>query len=171
MHLANAQILNSFLQYQLARLQQWRPVENSILHLMYWTGCRPVEALEPLRWNYDGQNLVTLQPAKGNNPRYFYLTQLPDNFLYTYSQLVAEDRLPSYGKMQYYWKGLVSHYGWSKEQNKTLLYLFRHNFVLGLQQEGWQLEQIQMAMGHLHIESTMNYINQPIFTTHQLPQL
>lgn len=138
---------------------------------MYHTGCRPVEALELHRWNYDGQNLITLQPAKGNNPRYFYLTQLPGNFLETFSEMQTMLRIPSYGKMQYYWKGLVAHYGWSKEQNKTLLYLFRHNYVLNLQAEGHPLNQIQLTMGHLHIESTQNYINFPIHTLHQLPQL
>lgn len=171
MHLANAHTLNSFLQYQLQHLQLHRPTENIILNLMYNTGCRPIEALEPIRWNYDGSNLITLQPAKGNNPRYFYLNQMPSNFLEDYSTLVAEARLPSYGKMQYYWSGMVAHWGWSKEQNKTLLYLFRHNYILNLQAEGWPLNQIQLAMGHLHIESTQNYINYPIHTLHQLPQL
>lgn len=114
---------------------------------LYYTGCRPSEILNKSLWSYDGIATYTLNPLKGNNPRYFDASVLTGGLkrfiagsstyysTATYSRLLSVFRTTTLYSQVY------------RDTKPVDLYLFRYRYVKYLRIIGYTDAAIQAEMG------------------------
>jgi len=140
--------------------------EQTFFQILYHTGCRPSEAINPNLWTLTGYDRVQLQPLKGNNARIIDLE--------TTSLLVKEyfnDQqtfLKSYsvGKFRFIWDKFNT-YGQLTNGAKGIdLYCFRNRYVKYLHKVvGLNDTDIQRAMGWTNSHLPRIYYNAEILTS------
>lgn len=114
---------------------------------LYFTGCRPNEITDRTLWSYDGMTTYTLNPLKGNNPRYFDAAILTGGL----KRFIAGDAnyysTVTYSRMRSIFR-TTTPYGQIYNDTKQMdLYLFRYRYVKYLVLLGWTNAAIQTHMG------------------------
>ena len=122
--------------------------EQIFFQILYDTGCRPAEIMQPNRWSWQGNNVVSLTPLKGNNER---TIPLSGDFPLVIEYFAAEETfLTNYSinKFRFIWDKFNG-YGQLTNRNKGIdLYCFRNRYVKYLKQrQGLTDEEIQRALG------------------------
>lgn len=136
---------------------------GAVLHLLYRTGLRVEEAIQLDRFTL-GTSEFIVDTEKNSLPRVFELSILPNlyfNFLPVPSYPFARTKLSSYTSVvraikfdsdRIYYKG----------GKDILSNVFRYRYAYYLQQQGYTVEQIKEAFGHISLASTLSYLS-PIY--------
>jgi len=131
--------------------------------VMYYSGCRPIELLDRSRWRFDANNVLFLQPAKGNSERIIPGQLWPTSFDGWVRGEDSSFRLVTY----YSCRNLFNHLFPIKQTfigNKAAdQYLFRHRFVKDLKIQGRTDQQIMTDMGWSSPSLVNRYVNSVIY--------
>lgn len=114
---------------------------------LYFTGCRPNEITDRSLWSYDGITTYTLNPLKGNNPRFFDASVLTGGL----KRFIAGDSnyysTVTYSRMRSIFRTTTPYTQIYNDSKQMDLYLFRYRYVKYLNLIGWTNAAIQAHMG------------------------
>lgn len=141
---------------------------KNYFELMYKTGCRISEAINPSLWHRVGADVLILQPLKLNNNREFLISEvncfLLDNLLN--GNLTVFDL--NYSKVNYHILNQIRSYDVTIRNKNSSCHLFRHNYAKQLKLQGKSDVQIKNIMGERNQSSANEYIYSEIFSTRLL---
>lgn len=169
-----------FTQQEIKQLYQvtQTPQERAILHMGYGCGLRVHEISqlnkEDLRLT---ENLIIVQKGKNSKRRLVPINEATSDELYAFLSSGETGQkavfLNSKGRRMQPWtlnstlKSIIRRTGFGRglareELNKTGIHTLRHSIATHLLENGMKLRQVQLFLGHSHIESTETYthINQ-----------
>jgi integrase len=140
--------------------------EQTFFQVLYDTGCRPAEAINPDLWTLTGFDRVQLQPLKGNNPRTIDLTTVSRIVQEYFNEQQTFLKSYSIGKFRFIWDKFNT-YGQLTNGAKGIdLYCFRNRFVKYLHEvERLTDTDIQRTMGWTNSHLPRIYYNAEILTS------
>ena len=130
--------------------------------IMYQTGCRAKESIDPSKWEVFGTDTIILHPQKGNDSRLFLRTDLPAQLLQIIDNNPTYFDPITYRKLEYAINQLIYHCGIHIDGKDTVCHLFRHNYVKKLLDTGHTAEQIKTKLGERTMKATESYINSQV---------
>lgn len=132
---------------------------RNILELLYNTGLRIEEAIQLKRFTVDATTFI-VDTEKNSLNRTFPLALLPVGYL-PYIPLSS----PPFGRVNMgSYTSCVRHIFnvadkiYYKGDKNVLTNIFRYRYAKSLQMQGYTIEQIQEAFGHLSQASTLSYL-------------
>lgn len=126
------------------------------------TGLRSAEVIERGRWHVDINGLYSVQLAKKGDIREFRPEALPQEF----RQYLADQRLAypwTYSSYLHDLQKTGVSFKFTGVKKDTYSHAFRYYEFRRLQQLGLGVEEIQSAMHHTAVGSTLYYLLQPGF--------
>lgn len=154
--------LDNFLKNQIANFPVYLPDITLALQVLYITGCRPIEVCEPFRWQQVANNQLQLTPVKFSNNRCFGIELFNQQWLQLLQNNDVYITQINYRKLQYHWYKKIGKFGISTGNKKSLLHLFRHNYIKKNLENVQTLEQLQYLVGHKDSNSTVGYLTSTI---------
>jgi hypothetical protein len=132
------------------------------LRVLYDTGCRPMEIFTPSLWSGNDISGYTLNPLKGNAPRYFPPGFTILDFRRYISGSSSNFTKLTYGKSVGIFKQFAYPYPIFAKSKDCDLYSYRYRYVRKLQLDGLTLAQITDHMGWADEAIATGYLVTPL---------
>jgi hypothetical protein len=155
--------LNDLCENYLVPLPFYSWNEAVFYQMLYYTGCRPAEAINPSRWSYVADRTFLLNPLKGNNTRTIVINEdVPRLLEYLINGETWLNRY-SIAKFRFIWDKFNSYGQLIKGDKGIDLYCFRTLYVKKLKFiDGKTNSEIQTAMGWTNTHLPAIYYNSVI---------
>ena len=141
---------------------------KNYFRLMYLSGCRISESIDPLLWQRSSLDTISLAPLKFNNTRIFLISDIQcfliDNLLA--SNFSVFDL--NYSKVNYHILNQIRSYDITIKDKNSSCHLFRHNFAKQLKISGKSDNEIKLLLGERNQSSANEYIYSQIYSVKPL---
>lgn len=137
--------------------------------LMYLTGCRASESIDPKLWSILSETQIKLRPLKYNNDRLFLKNDIE---CFLIDNLIAGNLNVfdlNYSKINYHILQQVRSYKITIGDKSSSLHLFRHNYARRLKDKGFTDAEIKIKLGERNQSSANSYIYSVIKSEKLLP--
>lgn len=151
--------LNSSLLDTIRIIPGYQTTIPAALNLLYLSGCRPVEALDPERWTLNNYGLVELRTAKLGLVRTFETDQLPAEFVEALRDGRWLFHLIRISQVELFYARLWWYVGARVGEKEVKLYAFRYRYVKFLVRSGYSDQEIKTIMGWNSISLVSQYNN------------
>lgn len=145
-----------------AQAGKWNKDTEIIVQTLFQTGCRIYEIFELERWSNEGNGTYSVSVEKSNETRYFDASILPPDFIKRVDAFPDGQFVVSVPQVCRWIKKHIPFAKIVNEKKEINSYIFRHAFARYLKMNGASDEHIQMQFAHTQIESTLNYIYDPL---------
>lgn len=139
------------------------PIARDYFYDLYNTGCRPMELLTISLWDYSPHPIVSLQPLKGNNLRYFNLTDLSESLQFGIQNNVHPYQNLTYRQLRSLLQKLIPYPTIQTEFKSAIDYMFRYNRVKIMHADGETDVFIQLWFGWINSFIPQIYYNQQLY--------
>lgn len=134
--------------------------QGAILHFLYNTGCRIEEAIQLERITVDGANFI-VDTEKNSENRTFPIDLLPKYYFGLVPVALGDFARKTLGSYTNIVRAIYKHTDkiYYKGRKDILTNIYRYRYAYWLREQGYTNEQIQVAFGHLSLNSTLSYLS------------
>ncbi len=150
------------LQKVVSQVEKEVPTTGAIFSLMYNTGLRANEALEPARWTEVSAGAFEVTLSKGEGTRKIAKELVPELIIQHYKQqrnFIFETYSSVNNTFKRYALGLLV----NEDKRRTTSHAFRYRFMQQLASEGYSIAEIAAVMGHVNQANTAKYVGSRIY--------
>lgn len=133
-----------------------------ISKILYETGLRAMEVIDLTRWLQPAGGIVPIQLLKNEGIRNVPITPIIQTAIDRKNETGLSWRSVTYKYFDYHLTPFTGLLITDKNDKPTSTHAFRYLYIHKLLEDGWSPAAIQGQMHHLHLSSTMIYINEKI---------